>query len=362
MKILIAGDWHSQVHEEPVANALTSLGHDVERFQWFRYFQRPAGGVLRVPRHIVRRLQNKFLAGPLIGKLNRDLVSAALRVSPDLLFVYRGTHVLRETVDAIRARRPSTVLATYNNDDPFSPAYPDWMWRHFVAALPSWDIAFAYRHSNVEDYKRAGARRAELLRSFFVPERMHPVELNEDERDLYASDVTFAGHYENDGRVQMLELLARRGFRVRIFGPTSRLRQFDWNHALRSSRVLRGHIPVEPVWNESYNKALCGAKIALCFLSKLNRDTYTRRCFEIPASGTLMLSEYTADLASLFKEGGEADYFRSPEELVGKADYYLANEQARRSVAAAGHLRVYESGHDVASRMREMLHHIEKIQ
>jgi hypothetical protein len=360
MKILLAGDWHSQVHEEPVAEALIKLGHEVERFKWFAYFARPQQGAVRGLRHAGRRIQNKYLFGPIVRRLNRELVEFALRTSPDLLFAYRATHILPETIDRIRCARPSTVLATYNNDDPFSSAHPRWLWRHFLSALPAWDIVFAYRHLNVDDFRRAGARRSELLRSFFVPECMHPIELA-NERALFESDVTFAGHYENDGRLQMIEMLAKQGVHVRIFGPSSRLREFDWDHALRSSDVLRAHIPVRPVWNAEYVQALRGAKIALCFLSKLNRDTYTRRCFEIPATGTLMLSEYSPDLATLFREGEEADFFRSGAELVDKVHFYLANDEVRRRVAAAGYRRVYADGHDVTSRMREMLGHIERI-
>jgi spore maturation protein CgeB len=100
---------------------------------------------------------------------------------------------------------------------------------------------------------------------------------------------------------------------------------------------------------------LCGARIALCFLSKLNRDTYTRRCFEIPASGTLLLSEYSDDLAGMFREGVEADYFRSPEEMIEKIRCYLDDDALRRRVAAAGRLRVVDDGHDVVSRMAQVI-------
>src|SRR5947208_3167798 len=109
------------------------------------------------------------------------------------------------------------------------------------------------------------------------------------------------------------------------------------------------------VWGDAYNKALCGAKIALCFLSKLNRDTYTRRCFEIPATKTLMLSEYSNDLATLFAEGSEIEFFRSISELVDKATYYVTHPEERLAMAEAGFRRVVEDGHDVRSRMRQVL-------
>jgi len=337
VKILLAGDWHSRVHEEPMAEGLRALGHEVEEFRWHPYF---AGS------GILGRAQNKYLVGPRVSALNRDLIRVA---DADLLFIYRGTHIKRETLERIRAKNPAIVIAGYNNDDPFSQAYRG-MWRHFLAAVPAYDIVFAYRHSNLEELARAGARRTALLRSWFVPERIKPLQLSDDDRAKYESDVSFIGHYEDDGRAECIAAVAKSGAKVRVFGPGRDYKQFGWSDP-----------SIHPVWNDDYNKALCGAKIALAFLSKLNRDTYTRRSFEIPASGTMMLSEYTDDLATLFKEREEAEFFRSPEELVEKVRHYLANDDARRRVAEGGLRRVYADGHDVQSRMRKMIDIIQEI-
>jgi spore maturation protein CgeB len=100
--------------------------------------------------------------------------------------------------------------------------------------------------------------------------------------------------------------------------------------------------------------ALNSTKIALAFLSKLNADTYTRRCFEIPAAGAFMLAEYSDDLASLFAEGKEADYFRSPEEMMDKVRYYLRHETHRRRIASAGLSRVHLDGHEALDRARQI--------
>lgn len=349
MRILIAGDWHSELHEEVVQQALRELGHEVQAFKWCGYFKRPRG-VLGWVAHFVRRAQNKYLVGPAIRRLNRDLIAAALHFRPEMLFVYRGTHVTRETLRAIKKSSPDCVLVGYNNDDPFSPAYPHYLWRNFLRAIPVYDLMLAYRHANLAEYVQAGARRVELLRSWFVPERNHPVELSPAEKHLFEADVVFVGHYEDDQRLECLEEIARQGIRLRLFGPG-----YDWDPVIRKSPALSGLVPVRLVWGEDYNRALCGAKIALCFLSKLNRDTYTRRCFEIPATGTLMLSEYSDDLSSLYKAGVEADFFRSREEMMEKIRYYLIHEEARQRVARSGQLRVRHDQHDVASRMAQVV-------
>ena len=352
MKILIAGDWHSELHEKAVYQACAALGHEVHRFAWHAYFRPVAASsaLAGAASLFSRRFQNKFLVGPLMTRLNRDLVATAVRIRPDLVFVYRGTHVLPQTLLAVRNALPETMLVGYNNDDPFGPQQPRHLWRHFLRCLPRYDVVLAYRHHNLDEYKSHGARCVRLLRSWFMPERNHPVTLTESDRERFASDVVFIGHYENDGRLECLEEIVKQGYKLRLFGPG-----YDWDPVLARSRWLKNLRPVQLVWGEDYNKALCGAKIALCFFSRLNRDTYTRRCFEIPATGTMMLCEYSDDAASLYGAGHEADFFDSKENLVAKIARYMADDALRDGVAAAGLKRVWADGHDVNSRMRRLL-------
>lgn len=355
MKVLIAGDWHSDLHEEEVKRSLQRQGHDVADFRWHGYFK-PGSHVLSRLTNLLKRAQNKYLAGPLVGRVNKDFVDMTLDYKPDVVFVYRGTHIRTSALATIRSALPDCIIVGYNNDDPFSPAQPKYYWRHFLAAIPHYDLMLAYRTANLADFRRHGARRVELLRSWYVPDRNHPVELAVNDRVKYSCDVVFIGHYEADQRRECLEEIVRQGFKLRLFGPTK-----YWAGPLRTSVELGALAPVGMVWGEDYNRALCGAKVALCFLSKLNRDTYTRRCFEIPASRTLMLSEYSDDLASLYEEGVEADFFRDKDELIRKIRMYLADEGLRNSVAEAGYRKVTAAGHDIDSRIKMVLGWVSQI-
>ena len=350
MKILVVGDGHSELHERPVIRALQELGHEAEGFLWHRYFKPPPISLVRGILRLFSRAQDKFVRGPAVDRLNADLLQIAGDLRPDLLFVYRGTHIKASTLKRIRLIVPGVVIAGYNNDDPFGPAQPHYRWRHFLDCLPDYDVVLAYRHHNLEDFTRHGAKRVRLLRSWYVPARNHPVLLTPEDERRFRTEVVFVGHYEDDGRVELLEAIVAQGFRLRLFGP-----ERYWDPVLSRSSVLKHLRPVQPVWGDDYNKALCGAKVALCFFSRLNRDTYTRRCFEIPATGTLMLSEYSDDLATLFVEGREADYFRSREEMIHKLRLYLDDKEQRESVARAGLLRMTRDGHDVKSRMADLL-------
>lgn len=345
MKILVAGDGHSEIHEVAVVKALRELGHSVEVFYWFKYFCSSN----MFFKHWLRG-QNRLIVGPHVRELNRDLLAKACGFNPDLIFIYRGTHITPYTISQLKSCLPNCRIIGYSNDDPFAPGHARYLWRHFIAAVPHYDGVLAYRHHNIEQLRRIGATRVGLLRSWFAPWINTPANMTEEDMNHFRSDVVFVGHYEPDQRVALLESIVRRGWQLRLFGPG-----YDWDPVIRHSTELADQIPVRLVWGDDYNRALGGARIALCFLSKLNRDTYTRRCFEIPATRTLMLSEYTDDLAGLFKEGVEADFFRSAEEMIAKIEIYLADEPRRRAVAEAGFTRVHEDGHDVISRMRQML-------
>ena len=349
MKILLAGDWHSNVHETAVADALAQLGHQVVSFAWHDYFANDDKKINKI-KYLLSRMQDKFVAGPALAALNRDFVALAHEARPDALIVYRGTHIRADSLREIKRTLPRCVLVGYNNDDPFGPGQPRRLWKHFLAGLPFYDLTLAYRHQNVHEYKAHGARRVELLRSWYVAEKNRPIALTEAEHDQYACDVVFVGHYEPDHRVACLEAIVQRGWKLRLFGPG-----YHWDPVIRNNPVLKHLTPVRLVWGDDYNRALAGARLALCFLSKLNRDTYTRRCFEIPAAGTVLLSEYTDDLASLYAPDKEAVYFRDKNELMQKIEHYLDDDARRKAVAGAGRHRVQADGHDVVSRMRQVL-------
>lgn len=334
MKILLAGDFSYFWYEEVCGQALEKLGHEIVRFKWGKFFKGKIGTA-----------QNKFLIGPALFWLNQELLSVGCSVKPDVIFVWRGTPVWAETLRKLKQRTGAT-LVSYNNDDCFGQSR-DWrMWKHFKLNIPEYDLHFVYRPVNLEEYQAAGARRVEILLPYFIPELHRPVILSQQDHARFDCDVVFVGHYEDDGRVRYVRALVEAGLHVRLFGGSY------WNSkTLGDLHTYFG--PVSLAMGEDYVKALTGAKMCLAFLSRLNRDTYTRRSFEIPACGALMLSERTTDLTKFYQEDVEAVFFSTPEELVEKAGWLAKGEVRRKQIAQAGFQRCVNDKHDVVNRMRE---------
>jgi len=356
MKIVIAGAWQWPWYEGACAGALVDMGHVVIPFAWNQVFTRPVlGKSEREPRSWFLDMQRRVTVGPAISRLNHALVSLVTRSQPDVLLLYRAPLVLGRSLTRIRQQAPQTVIAQYCNDDPFSPHANPLTWRHLRRAIPFCDMHFVFREANLAAFRAAGARRVHLLRAYYVPSLHFPLTVNERVTS-WESQVLFAGHYEDDWRIACLERLLQEGVPVSLRGG-------GWQ-AARPSQVaaLQGLLPTEPAIGADYRQAVCGAKIALGFLSSLNRDTYTSRNFEVPAMGTMMLSQYTDDLNRLFDEGVDVEFFRSPEELLRKARHYLGHEDERETLARAGRARVERDGHDVGSRMAEMLAALKDVQ
>lgn len=350
-KILIAGDWHSAIHEEPLKKAFKTLGHTVEEFKWHFYLNQNGNNVF--PKKVQKKFESYFGYGPTVKKINRDLIKKADLSRPDIIFIYRGNLISKSTITRIKDANRFCVVVSYNNDNPFSKYYRWYTWARFKKAISAYDLIFSYRPSNVEDYKRHGADKVCMLPPWFVKELNYPVDLDEREYKQYASDVVFIGHYEDDGRIELIRKLVNADIKVALYGP-------DWDKHIKADKDLCRLYPVRYLNGEEYNKALCASKIALVIYSKLNNDVYTRRCFEIPAARTLMLAKRTAEMESFYGDGKEAVFFDSGDDLVSKAKSLIENDQERQQIALNGCHRVHSSGHDVVSRAKKIITDIEE--
>ena len=97
-------------------------------------------------------------------------------------------------------------------------------------------------------------------------------------------------------------------------------------------------------------------------LSKINLNITMRpiqtglslRIFDVLASGGFLITNYQAEIESMFTPGVDLEVYASPEELRDKCAYYLAHEDERIKIAQSGCAKV-RSMYSVENRMKQMV-------
>ena len=87
-------------------------------------------------------------------------------------------------------------------------------------------------------------------------------------------------------------------------------------------------------------KIFYSSKINLNITMRSIESGVPLRVFDIMSVGGFVLSNYQEEIPELFEEGKEIVTFRTPEELVDKADYYLKHEKERMRIGLNGYQKV----------------------
>lgn len=339
-KILIIGEDIFEVYAKAFWRSFLELGYkQAELFATNHYMMssNPVGKFLI-------RVQNKLACGPVVRKVNKLLLAKAREKKPDLVFLYTTRVVYPTTIKKIRSYGAKIFM--YNNDNPYAPYFPKYFWRNYIGGLKYADKGFVYRQQNVKDYQNSGCADVELLRSYYIKSRNYPLE----NVGVSTPDVVFLGHHEKDERCEYIKALLDNGIKVGVMKK-------NWEDFEPENPLLVKLADTHKYYNEMLNSA----KIAIVFLSKINLDTYTRRCFEIPATKTLMVAPYTEEIAAMYEEGREVVFYRSKQEFVEKIQYYLEHEEEREKIAIAGYERLVREGHEIGDRVKQVMRAYERI-
>jgi hypothetical protein len=273
--------------------------------------------------------------------LNRELLEQACSFTPDMVLIVMGFHIDPGTLAAIK-EETKAVLVNYATDDPFNGRVGT---PQLMKSIPLYDLYLCTKRAIMDDVARAGCRDVRYLRFGFKP-RVHFCEIPQtaDELKRFAADIAFVGEGDAD-RLPYFLTLAKElpDVNLALYGGL-------WNRHPATRRYFRGNVR-----GRDFRMALGGAKIAVNLIRRENRDDHVMRTFEGPACGAFMLNERTDEHLKLFEEGSEAAYFGSAEELVDKARYYLAHDNERERIRAAGYARVMASGHAYKNRLIDIL-------
>lgn len=294
---------------------------------------------------IVQSIAWRLNAGPMVRTINRALQREAGNLGKiDLIWIDKGVWIYPQTIQRLKEATGARALH-YTPDAQFVIQQS----RHFLASIHLYDVFVTTKEWEVDAYKQAGAKRVVLTYQGY-DSRFYPRTVSDRERAQYDSDVCFIGHTQPH-YAQRLKALSTIGIKLRIWGDAwpAYANTHPWAQGLVSSGL----------WGESYPVALACAKIGLGLLGKHIPETSTTRTFEIPAMGTFLLAERTVLHQQLFEEGKEAEFFSSDDEMIDKVKFYLAHDEARQRIAAAGRARCERSGYSSVNLLRKILEDLE---
>lgn len=152
----------------------------------------------------------------------------------------------------------------------------------------------------------------------------------------YKQDIVFVGGWTKK-RQEILENLTK--FSIAIYGPKWR-RKNIFNFRFKQMIKDKG------IWGENLVRLYNSTKIALN-ISAWSTEKFSGlnlRVFDIPACGSLLITEYSDELREYFKFGEEIETFRDINELNDKLSYYLKNDLERERIALNGYKKTLSLG------------------
>jgi len=353
MKILYLGDIGPGQTCLMRMRALQRLGHQVVGVNTVQPW--------RQAKWLQRQLQRRLHRGSVVDAINESVLAGAAELQPDLVWADKQEFLRPDTLQKLR--ESGARLVSFTPDPYFTLS-----WKRtplMDAAMQEFD-AFVYCKSYEKKAYEATGKEVIYMPLGYCDEVHRPL-VSADSR--WQCEIGFLGGWE-PRRERYLNRVAVAGNDLKVWGGywdflndgrrTFRrsiiLRQLAGNESFKIHRnpALGACLQGDEVYGDDYARALTGAKISVGFLRKVCPDQHTTRTFEIPACGSMLLADRTEEHQEFFKEGQEADYFGSEDELVDKIAFYVKNPEVRERVALAGIKRSHDGGYSYLERMRAL--------
>ena len=322
-RILVVGNFWGWSLEWSYVEAFRQLDVAVDTFDWWRESLNAA------PELAERRYMWRLLS-PAANRRLRDRVAAD---RPDLVLVFKGLLLTRETVEAMKA--VGSLAFCLNPDNPFNPSITSTR-KELRDAISAWDCYFTPGRFLIDRLYSVGLRRVEFLPFAWDPNR-HPFQAP---RDAIRYGISFVGSHSAHRERWVRQLV---DLDLHIWGPR-------WS---RASADLQAHVRGGAVTWAQFSDIIAGSAVSLNIIDPWNVPGHNMRTFEIPGCGGLQLSTATDEIADMFEPDKQILVFHTADELRESASWARSDYGRAREIADAGHEMV--SGQTYAQRARRLL-------
>ena len=288
-----------------------------------------------------RSIGFRLKRGPLVSKINAYLLESLPFGNFDLVWVDKGIFINSRSLKLLKEK--TSRLVHYTPDAAF---YQNQSYL-FEQGLAMYDILITTKTFELEEYyKRVAAEKVLLTTQGYDPAIHKPYHSFEEKEKA----IVFVGLCE-PLREQAIQELINAEIPVKLAGV-------GWNHFVAKNQ----HSPYltfvdSKVVGLAYGKLLSSVSFGLGMLSKKFPEQHTTRTFEIPACGTLLLTERNPELSTFYSED-EVCYYSDIQDLVIKVEELLARPVELQKRTIAGLQKVRKGGYEYASLLKHLLDQI----
>jgi spore maturation protein CgeB len=244
----------------------------------------------------------------------RDEIAA---YDPDLVLLIRGLGFRRSATDGARTKLGWWVEADERVDEA-------------LGEVPWFDGYFLINSSSVEAARQAGLQHVHYLPHAADPSVFRP--LPEVRRDI---DFSFVGLWSKK-RQEYIEAALEVSENGAVYGPKWYAKTFM---DARLRRIVKGrYIDGEPLVR-LYNRTKVVINVTN-WGSGTGRSGMTMRLFEVPASGSFLLTDHSVEITQVIQPGVHLETFRDLGEFREKLRRYLQGDEERERIAARGRSHV----------------------
>ena len=319
-------------------SALLSLGYDAKILDFSKFYDayKYMGEFTPNEDHVNSLKQSLF------NLMSEALLSSVFNEPPDMVIFMAQSPASERTL--LKLKSMGIKTAYWFVEDFRTLTY----WNTIVKNV---DYFFTIQKDDFfEELKSIGANNYHYLPLACLPDfHKKIIEINEEDRIKYGSDVSFAGAGYYNRKNVFAQLI---DFNFKIWGS-------DWHAGLPLSLLIqedgRRFTEEEAVKIYNYSKININLHSSMWHWDiNPNGDFLNPRVYEILACGGFQLVDRRRYMEGVFEDGKDLVVFETVDDLRKKIKYYLANEEERLAIAAHGRETAVKN-HTYESRIREMM-------
>lgn len=282
-------------------------------------------GATTSQKRFILNLVKKSLPTTFFNFRNRQKACALFKTiektQPDLILAFSKV-IPPKVIDSIKKDHPDIPLVGLAVDDPQD-------FDRSRTHSPHYHLFFSNDSFSTEKHCALGAN-CHWLPFAADPELNAPIDVPDEEKKMYASDIVFIGSVYAE-RAELLRHLA--DYNLAIWGPelgfskeADDLRKY-YRRPATETEVRKIYSCSKMVINPQYG-----------YGKNVDRGNWVNlRIFEAACNGIFQLTDYKKDFEDLYDVEKEMVYFRDATDLKEKVQYYLEHSEIRKQIAQKAH-------------------------